>query len=389
MKTELRTDITIEALCEGFNYSELEGKGLFGLNGKLTIQPEYQRNFIYADKDGAKEKAVIESILQGYPLGLIYFNKTKDGRFEVLDGQQRITSIGRYKTEKFSIQDKNGNPQYFNSLPKEKQELFLNTTLLIYECEGEEQEIKKWFETINIAGIPLNEQELLNAIYSGEFVTCAKKYFSNNQNAHITAWKSYVQGSANRQDFLRTALDWVSGGKIEEYMAKHRNDAEINELKTYFTTVIDWASKTFTPIRKEMCGLEWARFYEKYKDKPYDLSKLNARVEELFQDPCVKNRKGIFEYVLGGETDKQLLDIRLFEDATKKKVYKQQTENAKKQGLSNCPLCAQGDNANKSRKYKIEDMEADHVTAWSKGGDSSIENCEMLCKTHNRSKGNK
>ena len=199
MKTTLQTEITIKDICEGFVYNELEGKGLFGLSGTLTIQPEYQRNYIYAD--GKRDVAVIESILKGYPLGLIYFNKVDNNKFEVLDGQQRITSIGRFVTGKFAIQDDNGMQQYFSSLAPELQNKILQTKLLIYECEGTEPEIKEWFRTINIAGVPLNSQELLNAVYSGPFVTLAKEEFSNSQNANIQKWSAYISGSANRQEF--------------------------------------------------------------------------------------------------------------------------------------------------------------------------------------------
>ena len=218
MKTTLRTDITVADICDGFVYNQLEGKGLFGLGGKLTIQPEYQRNYIYADGGGKKEQAVIHSLLKGYPLGLIYFNKVAEDKFEVLDGQQRITSIGRFVTNKFAIMD-NGNPKNFDSLPADQQAKIRDSKLLIYECEGTETEIKQWFETINIAGVPLNSQELLNAIYSGPFVTLAKAEFSNSQNANIQKWSAYIKGSANRQDFLERALDWVSKGDIGGYMS--------------------------------------------------------------------------------------------------------------------------------------------------------------------------
>lgn len=387
MKTNLKTDITIAQLCEGFQYNELEGKGLFGLNGKLTIQPEYQRNYIYAD--GKKDVAVIDSILKGYPLGLIYFNQTGDDTFEVLDGQQRITSIGRFIKDKFAMMTENNIPQYFNSLPKDKQDLILNTTLLIYECQGEESEIKEWFKTINIAGVPLNEQELLNAVYSGKFVTLAKAEFSNSQNANIQKWSAFIKGSVLRQDYLACALDWVSRGYISGYMSQHRNDDNINELKTYFNTVIDWITTTFKDIKKEMCGLDWGRLYETYGKNPYNPNELSQRLNELYDDPSIKNKKGIWEYLLGGESDKRLLDIRMFDDTTKKKVYQKQTQKAQENNHSNCPLCAIGDNANKTKIWALKEMEADHVTAWSKGGLTGIDNCEMLCMTHNRAKGNK
>jgi HNH endonuclease len=386
MDTYLNTEVTIQALCDGFVYNELEGKGLFGLSGKLTIQPEYQRNYIYAD--GKKDVAVIESILKGYPLGLIYFNQTDEDRYEVLDGQQRITSIGRFLTKKFAIME-DGKPLYFDSLPIEQQEKILNTKMLIYICKGTEKEIKEWFKTINIAGIPLNEQELLNAVFSGEFVTLAKAEFSNSQNAQIQKWSAYINGSALRQDFLAKALEWVSKGNISDYMSQHRHDNNINELKLYFNTVINWVSNVFNDVEKEMKGLEWGRLYETYKNTPYNPEKVSEQVKNLYSDPYVKNKKGIFEYVLGGRLDKKLLDIRIFDDVTKRKVYQEQTRQAKEKGISNCPYCAMSDNANKTRIYKNDEMDADHVTAWSKGGETDIKNCEMLCKPHNRSKGNK
>ena len=388
MKTTLRTDITVADICEGFVYNQLEGKGLFGLGGRLTIQPEYQRNYIYADGGGKKEQAVIHSLLMGYPLGLIYFNTVAPDTFEVLDGQQRITSIGRYVTNKFAIMN-NGNPQYFDSLPTDQQTRIRDSKLLIYECEGTESEIKQWFETINIAGVPLNDQELLNAIYSGPFVTLAKAEFSNSQNANIQKWSAYVRGSANRQEFLERALDWVSRGDIGGYMSAHRHDDNINGLKTYFNSVIDWVSTVFTDVLPEMRGLEWGRLYEAYHGKSYDPKKMSEEVKRLAADPYVTSRKGIFEYLLGGSVDKKLLAVRVFDDQVKQVTYNQQTQAAEKKGVSNCPLCAIGDTANKSRIYKFNEMDADHVSAWSKGGGSTAENCQMLCKTHNQAKTNR
>ncbi|MCL2511942.1 MAG: DUF262 domain-containing protein [Bacteroidales bacterium] len=387
MITTLKTDITVKDICEGFVYNELEGKGLFGLSGKLTIQPEYQRNYIYAD--GKKDVAVIESILKGYPLGLIYFNKVSDNALEVLDGQQRITSFGRFVTNKFAIKDENGRWQYFSSMAADKQKKILQTKLLIYECEGTESEIKEWFRTINIAGVPLNNQELLNAVYSGTFVTLAKEEFSNSYNMNILQWVKYVSGSANRQEFLERALDWVSKGNIGDYMSRHRYDNNINELKTYFNSVIDWASTVFIDVEREMCGLEWGRLYETYRKQPYSPKEVSQEVQKLYADPYIKNRKGIFEFILGNSTDTKLLDVRVFDEATKKSVYATQTSEAKENGISNCPLCAIGHDSNKTKIWNIADMDADHVTAWSKGGATDINNCQMLCKIHNRAKGNK
>jgi 5-methylcytosine-specific restriction endonuclease McrA len=388
MKTVLRTDITVADICDGFVYNQLEGKGLFGLGGKLTIQPEYQRNYIYADGGGKKEQAVIDSLLKEYPLGLIYFNKVGTERFEVLDGQQRITSIGRFVTNKFAIMD-GGNPKNFESLPVDQKDRIRKSKLLIYECEGTETEIKRWFETINISGVPLNEQELLNAIYSGPFVTKAKEEFSNSQNANIQKWSAYVKGSANRQEFLERALDWVSKGDIGTYMSMHRSDTNINELKTYFNSVIDWVSTVFTDVLAEMKGLEWGRLYEQYHSKSYDPKKMSDAVKTLAVDDEVTNHKGIFEYLLGCSTDTKLLTVRVFDEKVKKTTYAKQTQAAEAKSESNCPLCAMGHDANKNRVYRLSEMDADHVSAWSKGGGSSAENCQMLCTTHNRAKGNR
>ncbi|MTD46848.1 DUF262 domain-containing protein [Conexibacter sp. W3-3-2] len=388
MKTDLK-HYTVAEVIDGFVYNELEGKGLFGLAGKLVIQPEYQRNYIY--NDGKKDVAVIDSLLKGYPLGLIYFNVVGDS-LEVLDGQQRITSVGRFVTGKFAIRQ-DGKEQTFSSLPVDEQEKLLNSVLLVWECRGTEKEIKDWFRTINISGVELKPQELLNAIYSGPFVTKAKAEFSNSQNANMQKWSWYVKGDPKRQEVLAVALGWVSesdGIAVDSYLAQHRWDTDIAELKTYFTSVIDWIGSVFPRAPdKEMRGLPWGSLYERFHSTAYNAAALDADVEELRGDPAVRDRKAIYEYVLGGKTATQLLGIRLFDDPTKHAAYKRQTDKAKKDGVSNCPLCAVGDNANKTRIYAIGEMEADHVTAWSKGGDTDLKNCEMLCVTHNRAKGNR
>jgi len=276
-----------------------------------------------------------------------------------------------------------------HSLPADQQAKIQDSKLLIYECEGTETEIKQWFETINIAGVPLNDQELLNAIYSGQFVTLAKAEFSNSQNANIQKWSAYTKGSANRQDFLERALEWVSKGDIGGYMSQHRNDNNINELKTYFNSVIDWVSTVFTDVLPEMKGLEWGRLYEEHHGKSYDPKKISDDVKRLVADPYVTKRKGIFEFLLGGSVDAKLLEVRVFETPVKRATYAKQTQTAEGKGESNCPLCAIGHNTNKSRIYKFDEMDADHVAAWSKGGGSSADNCQMLCITHNRAKGNR
>lgn len=388
MKATLR-EYTISEVLSGFVYNEFEGKGLFGLSGKLTIQPEYQRNYIYAD--GKHDVGVILSLLKEYPLGLFYFNKINDANLEVLDGQQRITSIGRFITDKFAIKDENDMQQYFSGLAKEKQNLILNSKLLIYECEGTESEIKAWFRTINISGIPLNDQELLNSVYSGTFVTLGKEVFSNSQNANVQKWSAYISGSASRQDFWERALDWVAKGEenIGEYMARHRHDTNISEVEKYFTSVLDWVGSIFSVVESEMRGLDWGRLYETYHTKSYDPAVIERDIQSLYADPFVKNRKGIFEFVLGRKEDTKLIDVRIFDEATKRSQYEVQTTQAKKKGVSNCPLCVVGNQVNKIKMWPISEMDADHIAAWSKGGATLPNNCEMLCKTHNRSKGNR
>ena len=388
MKTTLNK-YTVSDIVKGFVYNELEAKGLYGLSGKLVIQPEYQRNYIY--NDGKKDVAVIDSMLKGYPLGLIYF-VIEDDHLEVLDGQQRITSIGRFVTGKFAIKV-DGREQTFSSLPIDQQQLILNHELLVYECEGAEKEIKEWFKTINIAGVPLTQQELLNSIYSGSFVTAAKAEFSNSGNALQQKWSAYVKGDPKRQEVLAVALDWVSSShqtSVDAYMAKHRQDEEITELKTYFASVIDWVGSIFTSSPdKEMRGLEWGRLYEEYHGTPYNAEDMTRKAHQLHNDPAVHSLKGIYEYLLSKETLLQLLDVRLFDDKTKSQAYTSQTDKAQSEGISNCPLCAVGDNANKTRIWKLKEMDADHVSAWSKGGATDLDNCEMLCVTHNRAKGNR
>ena len=388
MKTTLK-QYKVRDIVEGFVYNELEGKGLFGLNGRLTIQPEYQRNFIYAEGDGGRERAVISSLLRGYPLGLLYFNETDGDSLEVLDGQQRITSIGRFVNGRFAVVDSDGHQQTFDGLNSEDQDKILDTDLLVYECSGTEAEIKNWFQTINIAGVPLNEQELLNAVYSGPFETLGKAEFSNSQNYKIDDWSAYVSGVVNRQDYWRTALDWVSHGHIGEYMSTHRLDTNIDEVRTHFEQVIDWVDTIFLDVESEMKGLPWGRLYDAYHQNDYDQTAVSQELRRLYEDFSVKDKKGIYEYILGGSSDKRLLNVRVFDEPTKKTVYACQTNTAKESEVSNCSVCASVENANQAKIWDYKDMDADHVTAWSRGGSTDIDNCEMLCKSHNRAKGNR
>lgn len=388
MKTTLHTDWTVGDICKGFVFDRNEGKGLFGLDGQLIIQPEYQRNYIYGD--GKRDVAVVESLLKGYPLGLIYFVKNADGMYEVLDGQQRITSFARYvnKSWPFAV-ELDGKPRYFDSLDADQQKLIVDAPLTIYVCEGEPSEIQAWFETINIVGVSLVKQELRNAAYHGPFVTRAREMFSNTGNANMNRWQTYVKGDPKRQAILETALEWVSEGDIDNYMAQHRYDADIDELKNHFDTVIDWVDSVFEYTGSEMCGRDWGRLYRTYHKNAYSKDKISKRINELLDDPQVTDKKGIFEYVLSGGTLPQLLNVRVFDKKTIHTVYRKQTADAEAQGVSNCPLCAIGHDANAKRIYKESEMDADHVTAWSKGGATDEANCQMLCKTHNRAKGNR
>lgn len=387
MKTTLKTDFTVADIVDGFEYNELEGKGLFGLGGKLTIQPEYQRSYIYAD--GKRDVAVIDSLLKGYPIGLLYFNTPGADEYEVLDGQQRITSIGRFVRGQFAAKDAGGNQQYFSGLASEMQQKIMSTSLLVYICEGEETEIKDWFRTINIAGVPLNQQEILNAVYSGRFVTRAREEFSNSANSNIQKWSAYISGSVNRQDFLERALQWVSHGNVDDYMSKHRHDETIDELQDHFNTVISWISSVFNDVESEMRGLEWGRLWREYHQNSYDSAKVHDELQKLYEDFAVKDKKGIYEYILDGSRDISLLNVRLFDEPTKKTVYARQTSVAQQKGVSNCSVCASVDNANHDKIWAYADMDADHVSAWSRGGATDIDNCEMLCKPHNRAKGNR
>src|SRR5699024_8670533 len=278
----------IRDIVDGFHYNELEGKGLYGLAGNLTIQPEYQRNYIY--NDGKKDVAVIDSLLKGYPLGLIYFNQPiqDEDKFEILDGQQRITSIGRFFKVLFVVTDTDGNEQYLSSLSKHQQDQILETELLIYDCYGTEVEIKEWFRTINIVGVPLTAQELRNAVYSGPFVDAAKKVFSNSSSAIMSKWANFVKGNPARQEVLEVALDWVAqreGTSIDSYMAKHREDSDCNELQTYFEAVIDWAASVFEMKDNSMQGVAWNTLYENYGSQAYSPTEMTMAAEDLLSDP--------------------------------------------------------------------------------------------------------
>jgi hypothetical protein len=388
MQTKFRTYKVSEVL-EGFSYNEFEGRGLHGLSGRLTIQPEYQRHYIY--NDGFRDVAVVNSILKGYPLGLLYFNKIGPDQLEVLDGQQRITSLGRFVTDRFAIRDANNQEQYFSGIAADLQTKFLNSELYVFECEGTETEIKDWFKTINTSGVSLKDQELLNAVYSGPFVTACKEEFSNSQSAQLNIRRNYISGDVKRQDFLETALAWRTGGKdnIGAYMSQHRFDRDIDDLKTVFDSVIRWVTTTFTDNHSQMKGLDWGRLYDRYHQQSLDPVAISAKVTQLLGDPFVKKASGIWEYLLGGETEPKLLDIRVFDESIKRSKYQIQTTAATQNGKSNCSHCVVENGANKSKIWELSGMEADHVEAWTRGGASTAENCQILCVVHNRAKGNR
>ena len=393
MKTTLRTDLTVEKLCAGFAYDEREDRTLFGMDGKLTIQPGYQRSSVYAEE--RKEAAVITSILRGFPLGMIYFNtliENGEKHFEVLDGRQRLTSIGRFVTRQFPIRDENGEEQFFDTLPDAGRKKILNTSLPVCECEGEATELGAWLKSVNTAGVPPNRQEIRNTVYRGPFVARAMEYFSDPANPELPRWSKFIRGKVRRQDYLESALGWLCSARgisIDRYMSLHRHDREIAELKDHFNAVIDWAERVFITVRKEMRGLKWGRLYETYRDRCYDPPELEREIGWLLADPRVTDRRGVFEYALGGYVEKRLLRIRVFDPIITRYVYREQTRAAKRAGVSNCPVCAAKSDADSARIWDLDEMDADHVSVWSKCELPSLENCQVLCKLHNRAKGNR
>ena len=363
MKIELH-EIPIREIAKG--YKDSQESGVVGYGGLLDIRPAYQREFIYKDD---KRNAVIDTVRKNFPLNVMYWVKTKQGTYEVLDGQQRTISICQYINKDYSI-----DYQYFHNLTKSEQEQILDYKLMIYICEGTDKEQLDWFRVINIAGEKLTDQELRNAVYTGEWLTDAKRYFSKTScPAHQIANK-YLNGVANRQDYLQTALRWISARDnevIENYMSKHQHDSNANELWLYFKSVIDWVGVLFPVYRKEMKGIEWVLLYNKYHTQNYDSKTLEARIQELIDDDDVGSVKGIYEYLFDGE--EKHLSLRAFDDKTKRKVYQKQ------QGI--CPVCG--------KHFQLDEMEADHIDPWHSGGKTVIDNCQMLCKPCNRRKSGK
>lgn len=358
MKIELK-EITIKELVD--QYKDNEEGGVTGYGGKLDIRPPYQREFIYKDK---QRDAVIRTITMDFPLNVMYWAVREDGSFEVIDGQQRTISICQYVSGDFAYLFR-----YFHNLQKDEQEQILNYKLMVYFCTGSDSEKLEWFKTINIAGEKLTDQELRNAVYFGPWVTDAKKYFSKNNCPAYAIGCDYLDGSPIRQDFLETAIKWISKGNIEEYMALHQNDANALALWQYFQSVITWISGTFIKKRiKFMKGVDWGTLYNTYKDKVFNTGDIEKETDKLIQDDDVQKKRGIYPYIL--TRDEKYLSIRAFTDSQKQKAYEKQ------KGM--CKKC--------NKYFEIEEMEGDHIVPWKDGGKTIDENLQMLCKNCNRIK---
>jgi len=366
MKIDLHK-IKVRKVVDGYKDSREEG--VVAYSGKLDIRPKYQREFVYKEK---QRNAVIETIKNSFPLNVMYWMIREDGGYEVLDGQQRTISIGQYVNGDFSLNDR-----FFHNLTKEEQDKILDYELMIYFCEGTDKERLDWFRIINIAGEKLTEQEIRNAVYTGPWLSDAKLKFSkSNCAAYLLAndGGSLVSGSPIRQDYLETALSWINDGNIEDYMAKHQHDKNADKLWQYFQNVIEWTRETFPNYRREMSNVPWGALYNEFKDKKFDPKKLEKEITELMQDEDVTKKSGIYEYVL--TRNEKFLNIRSFTDKMKREAYEKQ------KGV--CPWCKK--EKREKQKWDIEEMEADHITPWRENGKTIAENCQMLCKEHNRTK---
>ena len=358
MKIELQA-MTIADLTAG--YEDNAEAGVIGYGGKLDIRPPYQREFIYKDK---QRDAVIETVFKGFPLNVMYWAGREDGGFEVIDGQQRTISICQYVAGDFSFKGR-----YFYNLQTDEKERVLAYELMVYQCSGTDSEKLDWFQTINIAGVQLTNQELRNAVYAGSWVNDAKRYFSKSGCAAYGIGSKYVNGELNRQAYLETAISWINNGDVEGYMALHQHDPNANELWLYFQAAIAWVQATFPTYRKEMKGVPWGELYNQFGSKPLDSKKLDEEVTRLMLDEDVKRKKGIYSYLLDGK--EKHLSIRAFSPSMRREAYERQ------KGI--CPDC--------NKHYEIEGMEADHITPWPEGGRTTAANCQMLCMEDNRRKG--
>jgi len=360
MKIQLK-EIKLKEVTKGYQNSDEEG--VVGYGGKLNIRPKYQREFVYKDD---KRNAVIDTIKKNFPLNVMYWVKNEDGSFEVMDGQQRTISFCEYVEGKFSL-----NNLYFHNLTDTDQNQILDYKLMIYFCEGNDKEKLDWFKIINIAGEKLTDQELRNAIYTGTWLTDAKRYFSKSGCPAYGMASDYLIGSPIRQDYLETTISWISNDKIEEYMANHQHKPNANELWLYFQSVINWIKTVFPNYRKEMKGIPFGILYNKFKNKEFDAKKLEKEITKLMQDEDVTKKYGIYEYVL--TRNERYLNIRAFTDKQKREAYERQ------KGI--CKKC--------KKKFEIDEMEADHIKPWHEGGKTIAKNCQMLCKDDNRTKSGK
>lgn len=365
-------EITVADIFTGFKDNQEAGVVAYG--GKLNVRPPYQREFVYKD---AERNAVLDTILKGFPLNVMYWAKNPDGTYELLDGQQRTISFCQYVNGDFSIDlSGQGDIRYFHNLPADIKDKILNYKLTIYICEGSETEKLEWFKIINIAGEKLTDQEMRNAVYTGPWLADAKLFFSKTNCIAYKIGEVYMKGSSIRQDYLEAVLEWCAekeGITIEEYMAKHQHDANASVEKEYFKSVIEWVKQVFPNYRKEMKGLPWGIFYNKYRQLTVDPKELEKRIAALMMDDDVTKKSGVYEYVL--TDDERVLSIRSFTPSQKRAAYERQ------QGI--CPFCKE---AGVDKKWEFNEMEADHITPWSKGGHTTADNCQMLCKPHNRSK---
>lgn len=382
MKIELER-IKVRSLVE--DYEDNNDLGVRAYGGKLDVRPPYQREFVYKDK---QRDAVLETLRRGFPLNVMYWAVQGNGAFEVIDGQQRTISICQYVEGDFSI-DIDGHQLAFHNLQPDQQEQILDYELMVYFCTGTDSEKLGWFKTINIAGEELTDQELRNAVFHGPWVSAAKKYFSKNGCPAYAIASDYLLGSPIRQEYFETAIEWINEGDVEAYMRDHQHDLNANELWLYFKGVISWVEVNFPNKRSQMKSVKWGPLYRTYKNATLDPTKLEERVNALMSDTYVKRKVGIYDFVLGGESDTKLIEVRVFDEKTKLAAYGKQTLMATDAGTSNCPMCSAGGNNNAARIYEFAEMDADHVIAWSKGGATDITNCEMLCASHNRAKGNR
>lgn len=360
MKIELR-EISIRDVIDWYINNQEDGVVWYA--GKLNIRPKYQREFVYKDK---QRDAVIETVRKNFPLNVMYWVKNEDDTFEVLDGQQRTISICEYVAGNFSL-----NFQYFHNLEDVEKAQILDYKLMVYFCEWNDREKLDWFKTINIAGEKLTDQELRNAIYTGTWLTDSKRYFSKSGCPAYGIGSDYLNGSPIRQDYLETAIDWISEGNIESYMSRNQHEPNSFELWSYFQSVITWTSTIFPNYRKEMKGVAWGNLYNQFKDKGFDAKKLEEEIKKLMQDEDVTKKSGIYEYIL--TRNEKYLNIRAFTDKQKREAYEKQN------GI--CTKCGE--------YFELEGMEADHITPWHEGGKTTAENCQMLCKNCNRTKSGK